>query len=241
MFNTYAALFGALCYLGLDQAFVRFFREPPGKASRTSLLSFCLSTSLAFSLVSTLLLLFGWRFISAQVMTEPDFGVFACLFAFSFCTVIFRYLALIYRMEQNAKLYTLQGVIQILLTKIAYLAVGFSSSEAKPAIILLTVLMASVTLTFAFIQRKQFSFRFAGEIDKPFVKEVAAFRRTADPGHANFVDELVAKLGDPAQYAGSRKRRYFHGRSFHGGDRQRDPGRVQYLLVAIRIRALPKG
>ena len=175
MFNNYAALFGALCYLGLDQAFVRFFLEPPGKSDRKSLLTFCLTTSLAFSIISSLLLLFGWRFISAQVMDTPDFGVFVCLFAFSFCTVIFRYLSLIYRMEQNPKLYTLQGVIHILLTKIAYLSVGFSSAYAKPAIVLLTVLMAAFTLTFTVIQRKRFDFHLSQKIDKPFVKEVSLF------------------------------------------------------------------
>jgi len=175
MFNNYAALFGALCYLGLDQAFVRFFLEPPGKSDRASLLTFCISTSLAFSLLSSLLLSFGWRFISGQVMKTPDFGVFVCLFVFSFCTVIFRYLSLIYRMEQNPKLYTLQGVIHILLTRIAYLAVGFSSAYAKPAIVLMTVLMAVFTLVFLFIQRKRFTLRFLHRVDKPFVKEISAF------------------------------------------------------------------
>ncbi len=175
MFNNYAALFGALCYLGLDQAFVRFYLEPPGKANRTSLLTFCLSTSLAFSLLSSLLLLFGWRFISEQVMKTPDFGVFVCLFVFSFCTVIFRYLSLIYRMEQNPRLYTMQGVLQIVLTKIAYLAVGFSSAYAKPAIISLTLLMALFTLVFTLIQRKRFSRHSLSRIDKPFIKEISAF------------------------------------------------------------------
>lgn len=175
MFNNYASLFGAVCYLGLDQAFVRFFLEPPGKASRASLLTFCLTTSLAFSLVSSLLLLSGWQFISAQVMAAPDFSVFACLFLFSFFTVLFRYLSLIYRMEQNAKLYTIQGVLQVLLTKIAYLAVGFSASTAKPAILFLTLLMGAFTLTFAFIQRRSFDFRFPRRIGKPFVREIAAF------------------------------------------------------------------
>jgi len=175
MFNNYALLFGAVCYLGLDQAFVRFFLEPPGKADRKTLLTFCISTSLAFSVVSSLLMLLGWRFISSQVMTTPDFGVFVCLFVFSFSTVIFRYLSLIYRMEQNAKLYTLQGVVQILLTKIAYLATGFSSSSAKPAIILLTILMAIFSLTFALIQRRKFSFALRGKVDKPFIKEISLF------------------------------------------------------------------
>ncbi len=175
MFNYYASLFGALCYLGLDQAFVRFFLEPPGKSNRATLLTFCLTTSLAFSVVSSLLLLLGWRFISVQVMDTPDFGVFVCLFVFSFSTVIFRYLSLIYRMEQNPKLYTLQSVLHILLTKIAYLSVGFASSNAKPAIVLLTVLMAAITLVFTMIQRRRFSFRLRNHIDRPFVKEVSLF------------------------------------------------------------------
>jgi O-antigen/teichoic acid export membrane protein len=175
MFNNYALLFGAVCYLGLDQAFVRFYLEPPGKADRKSLLTFCISTSLLFSLVSSLLMMFGWQFISSQVMKTPDFGVFVCLFVFSFSTVIFRYLSLIYRMEQNARLYTLQGVVQILLTKIAYLATGFKSPTAKPAILLLTLLMAAFSLTFALIQRKKFSFALRGRISKPFVKEISLF------------------------------------------------------------------
>ena len=176
LFNTYAALFGAICYLGLDQAFVRFYREPPGKSSRSSLLTFCTSTSLAFSVISSLLLMTGWRFISEQVMVDaPDFGVFLCLCLFSFCTVMFRYLLLIYRMEQNAKLYTVFGVLQVLLTKIAYLSVAFTSTQAKPAILLLTAVMALFTFVFALLQRKRFTRHFLKETDKPFIKEIAVF------------------------------------------------------------------
>ena len=45
-------------------------------------------------------------------------------------------------MEQNALLYTIQGVVHALLTKIAYLAVGFSRPTGRYAIVALTVLMA---------------------------------------------------------------------------------------------------
>ena len=123
----------------------------------------------------SLLLLFGWRFFSSQVVGTPDFGVYVCLSVFGFSTVMFRYLMLIYRLEQNAKLYTLQGVIQILLTRIAYLSVGFSSPFAKPAILLLTLLMAVFTLVFVLIQRKRFTLGFPAQISKPFVREISAF------------------------------------------------------------------
>lgn len=42
MFGTYTSLFCSVCYLGLDQAFVRFFRETPGRMTPRALLTFCL-------------------------------------------------------------------------------------------------------------------------------------------------------------------------------------------------------
>ena len=175
MFNTYATLFTATCYLGLDQAYVRFFREPPGRSTRSGMLTFCTATSLLFAVGSSLLLMFGWRGISAQVMVEPDFGVFICLCVYSYCSIQFRYLSLSYRMEQNAKLYTLQGVLQVLITKIAYLAVAFNSAQAKPAILLLTVLMGVFTAVFTVLQRRQFDGRFIRQVDGVMVREMTAY------------------------------------------------------------------
>ena len=125
MFSTYAALFSATCYLGLDQAYVRFFREPPGRSTRKGMLTFCTVTALAFGLMTALLCLFGWQDISSLVMKKPDFGVYVCLAVYGLCQILFRFLSLSYRMEQNAKLYTLQGVLQVILTKIAYLTIAF--------------------------------------------------------------------------------------------------------------------
>ena len=52
MFGTYTSLFCSVCYLGLDQAFVRFFRETPGRMTPRALLTFCLSVALGFGVVS---------------------------------------------------------------------------------------------------------------------------------------------------------------------------------------------
>ena len=175
MFTTYATLFASFCYLGLDQAFVRFFREPPGGGSPKTLFTFCTVTSVGVSLLVALAMSVWWRGLSEQVLGVPDAGVFACLCVYSVATVLFRYLSLSYRMEQNAKLYTVQGVLQVLLTKIAYLAVGFGSATAKPAILTLTALMGVFTAIFAWIQRGRFEPAFLRQTDKPFLREVSAF------------------------------------------------------------------
>jgi O-antigen/teichoic acid export membrane protein len=175
LFSTYVALFSATCYLGLDQAYVRFYREPPGKSDRTSMLTFCTVTSLSFAAVTALLSLFAWRSVSFLVMKQPDLGVFVCMAVYGFCQVQFRFLSLSYRMEQNARLYTIQGVLQVILTKLAYLAIAFQSATAKPAIVLLTVLMGAFTLVFTLIQRRRFNPRFYRKTDSAFVHTVGTF------------------------------------------------------------------
>jgi len=175
MFNNYAALVASFCYLGLDQAFVRFFREPPGKASKASMLTFCAATSMGFSLLSTGAVLVFWREISGGVTGEADIVVFACLGLFSLCMVLFRYLSLCYRMEQNARMYTLQGVIHALLTKIAYLAAGFRNGGGRSAILMLTGLMALFTLVFALAQRGRFEARFRNRVDRPFLRDMTTY------------------------------------------------------------------
>ena len=132
-FTSYASLAGSVCYLGLDQAFARFYREPPGGLSSGRMLSFCVLSSLGFGVVVVLGCLPWWGPISAQVTGAADASVFACLAAYCFAMVAYRYLSLCYRMEQDAKSYTVQGVIYALLTKLAYVSAGLASAEsARP-------------------------------------------------------------------------------------------------------------
>ena len=175
MFSTYGSLIASVCYLGLDQAYVRFFREPPGKSTRKSLYTFCTLVPLAFSLVAALVLSFFWRSLSVQVMGTESRSVFVQLCLFSFFLVLFRFLSLSYRMEQNAKLYTIQGVCHVLVTKLAYLAVGFGDARGQTAILVLTVLMALFCLGCLWLQRSRFDVHFARVIDRPFVQEVCHF------------------------------------------------------------------
>lgn len=175
MFSTYASLISSTGYLGLDQAYVRFFREPPGKSNRLSMFTFCAVTSLTMVALVAVALLPAWRGISSQIMVKADLQVYLCLAVYSLCLVQFRYLSLSYRMEQNAKMYTIQGVLQVLLTKIAYLTIAFHTAQAKPSILLLTALLAAFTVIFTFVQRKRFDRHFIARVNKPFVKEMAFY------------------------------------------------------------------
>lgn len=195
LFNMYATLLASFCYLGLDQAFVRFFREPPGQSTRAGMVTFCTATSLGFAVLSSLLLLLGWRGLSIQVAGEADLSIFLCLCFFSACTVLYRYLSLCYRMEQNAKLYTLQGVVYILLTKLAYLSVGFGNAQGKSAIVLLTLLMGVFTLACVLLQRNRFDRHFLSQVDKPFLTEMAGYAVPLIPiGIITWLNSSVSQL-----------------------------------------------
>ena len=104
MFFSYSALMGSFCYLGLDQVFVRFFREPPAGRSKTTLFTYCVGIALAASLLLTAGLCFFWKKLSVDVAGQPSVGIFICLCIFSLSQILFRFLSLCYRMEQNALL-----------------------------------------------------------------------------------------------------------------------------------------
>jgi len=175
LFSSYAGLLSSLCYLGLDQAFVRFFLETPGKSTKKSLFTFCTVIPLGFALLSTLVLAFFWPSVSQEIVGQPDLTVFLCFGIYSFSLVVYRFLSLCYRMEQNAMLYTIQGVLFALLTKIAYLSVGFSTPTGRAALIMLTALTGLFTLVFIILQRKRFDVRFMQQMDKEAVHAIGAF------------------------------------------------------------------
>ncbi|MBP3650376.1 MAG: lipopolysaccharide biosynthesis protein [Clostridia bacterium] len=175
MFFSYTALMGSVCYLGLDQVFVRFFREPPAGRSKTTLFSFCVGIAMAASLLLTAVLFFFWKKLSMDVAGQPSMGIFLCLCIFSASQILFRFLSLCYRMEQNALLYSIQGVLQVFITKLAYLSMGFATGKGEHAILLLTLMMAVFCGVFLVIQRKYVSVRSVGQVNKPFFMETAKF------------------------------------------------------------------
>ncbi|MBE5802461.1 MAG: lipopolysaccharide biosynthesis protein [Clostridiales bacterium] len=175
MFFSYSGLMSAVCYLGLDQMFIRFFLNPPSKASRKTLFTYAIGVSLAASLLLTLCLTAFWQRLSIGVSGAPSVGIFVCLCVYSFSLIMFRFLSLCYRMEQNALLYTIQGILQVFITKLAYLSVAFAGGTGEHAILLLTLLMSLFSLTFLVLQRRFFSVKALAQVDKPFLKETWKF------------------------------------------------------------------
>ena len=175
LFTSYTTLFASTSYLGLDQAFVRFFRDRKGPKSVSALFTFCLAIPLLFALTIMFIMSFFWQTVSTEIIGAPDIGVFVCLGIYSVCGMMYRFLALCYRMEQNVVLYTIQGVLYTLVTKIAYLTVGFARPTGKAALVFLTLLMGAFTLVFILLQRNRFNIHFFTELERPAKRAAVAF------------------------------------------------------------------
>lgn len=156
IFNTYSNLFGVLVLIGLDQAFARFYLERPNNRSVGYLFSFCFGISYAFLFTLFILSLPIKSFLSMELFNETDDLLLFLFFLSVFCYSTLRYLNLSYRMEQNIRMYTIQGILMITVTKVLYLVVGFWDPSYKPALILLTVSHVILAVVFLLIQGNRF-------------------------------------------------------------------------------------
>lgn len=173
IFNTYTNLFGILVMIGLDQAFARFYLERPNNRSKGYLFSFCFGITYALLAVVVILSIPFRKILSWELFEETDNLLLYLFFFGVFCTATLRYLNLSYRMEKNIKMYTIQGILMTLVSKVLYLAVGFWDPSYKPALIALTISHFSLALVFLLIQRNRFDV--IREYDKGFASEMFKF------------------------------------------------------------------
>jgi len=175
LFNIGVNLLLALSLLGLDQALVRFYYEPPSRTNKKYLLSI-------LTLVSTLVLLFGgliivlffWRPVSFSIIESHNQLIVICLVLSSISAVVLRYLNLFYRLEQKILWFNIQAILIAIFTRVLYLGTGFWSPTYMPAILVLTGTNLLLMISFLLIQRKEFEV-IKNLPDKNFVKTIAAF------------------------------------------------------------------
>lgn len=173
IFNTYVSLFGMVALIGLDQAYARFYHERPNNKSKGYLFTFCFTITYSLLIIITILAIPFSDNLSNALFDESDNLLLILLFISVFCTSTLRYLNLSYRMEQNIKMYTIQGVLIALFTKALYVCVGFWDPTYKSALLVLTGSNVLLTIIFLIIQKNRFE-HIRG-YDKHFANEMFKF------------------------------------------------------------------
>lgn len=144
--------------LGLDQTFIRFYHNPPGNLSKNGLFRICFYFSSAAMVIvgavcSTLLQMPIYKALNFEIVGP---GIIPLLFLNAFFYMVLRYFNVLYRMEMNIRVYTVESIFMQFFYKLFYLAGAF----AYPANPLAGMIGASIiglggfAMVFSFIRRK---------------------------------------------------------------------------------------
>ncbi len=155
IFISTATLIMNTTVLGLDQAFIRFFNEPPLGMGTRRLFTLC-----AFISVSTLVLVgvvsqlfFAEGFIALFFSDPMPSYVLPLLYINALFLMLARYYNIAYRMEQSLRLYTLESIGLQFFSRLFFVAGTFVAPTFDMAVIFLTGGLAVFALIFAVARR----------------------------------------------------------------------------------------
>ncbi len=128
-----------LAIFGLDQSYIRFCYEPPGKVSSDGLFRLCLYLSVSVLLVAAL--------VCSLFFLQPLYELFSfellgreaipLVFLNTLFWMIARYFYVLYRMEQNLVLYTVTAILMNFFNKVFYLFGAFFENQLFGMVLLL--------------------------------------------------------------------------------------------------------
>ncbi len=155
MLNSYANIIIPFVYMGLDQAYVRFYNEPAGKNDSGSMFKLCLSLSAVLAIPTTLITLIMWKPISGEIIGYSSIFIYGCLILYVLATMLMRYAHLKARMDNNIWLFFIQSVLSTIIIKISFACVALISPTAENAIFFRTVLLFVVGSVFVLMAIKK--------------------------------------------------------------------------------------
>lgn len=160
--------------MGFDQAYVRFYNEPCGKNDKFSLFKICTFITLLFFLIVALVVSFGWKYFSINIIGYPSFLISISLIIYLVATLFSRFCNLKSRMENNVKLFCFQSVVSTIITKISFVIVAIHAPKAELAIHTRSYLFIIAFALFYIYSYRQLN-KHKADISKPVVKELARF------------------------------------------------------------------
>ena len=101
MFITFVNLILNFTYLGIDQAFTRFFHEPPGKNNKDSLLGLCMLMTILIASPIVLMIFVLGDSISTTILGYTTYIIPVSLCISVIANVIMRYVNHYARMQNN--------------------------------------------------------------------------------------------------------------------------------------------
>lgn len=156
LFIALTNMFLYFAYLGIDQAFTRFYHEPLGKNDKKSWMAVCMIlTGIVFGVMLIGIFLFR-DIISKNVIGYIGITIPLALAMTIGAQIIIRYFNLAARMEKNIILFNVQAIVSTVITNLSYALVALVSATAENAIIFRTVLSCIAAVLFFAFSCKEF-------------------------------------------------------------------------------------
>lgn len=160
IFASTTILIMNVCILGLDQSFIRFFNEPPHPLDKNSLFGACFGVSaLVLAATCGISCIFFPQKVLNIFFTDPLDNIYlALLFLNAFMSMIGRYINILYRMDGNIKLYTLESIANQFFSKLFYLVAVFFNPTFDNLVLWTVLGMTGFAFVFLLPNIKRVSF-----------------------------------------------------------------------------------
>ena len=155
MFLLIQSLIVYISLFGLDQAYCRYYNELPENYSRKKLFVTCLNYSLFVNSIISLLCLLLWKPLSNYIGGEYSFFTIVFLIVVTFTYVICRYFNVYQRMSSRILSYNILAISLSMATKLSYVISSLWKPNYSTALILISVSMTLITVSFSFIIKSQ--------------------------------------------------------------------------------------
>lgn len=153
-FMTYTATFMNLGILGLDQALLRFYHEPPAGAKPRQLFAACTRISVVFMLLGVVCSLFFAKPLAAALgLGTAGPGIVPLLFVNAGLYMLVRYLNVLLRLENDLRAYTAETLWMQTCYNLVYLLPGFFTSNVMILALAAILSFGVVVIAFGFKYR----------------------------------------------------------------------------------------
>jgi len=154
LFSTYLTMFIQIALLGLDQAFVRFYYEPPKNNTKQSLMRICLIFNICTATIISIIIFLIRKKLSNAIIGEYNIYIIIYLAICIYANIFLRISNLYYRMENNVIMYSIQVIILAIIGKILYAVVAFWNPKYNYAILVITLGYLLVSIIYFIIQKE---------------------------------------------------------------------------------------
>ena len=158
LFVIYSGVFTCLGSLGFDQAYVRFFHEPPNGVTSNVLLGWSLIISGVITAFESILIFFIRDKISMNILGANSSYLIMCLIGYVISSIFLSYAALNYRMRENALMYSIAYLFSVINIKFIFLFSLFLKPMAINAIYIMSIGQCLCAVTMFFLLRQEVDF-----------------------------------------------------------------------------------